>query len=510
MSSPETDAPSGVDAGKTPGAGGPSREINITQNVAQASDAQVIGVKVGTLEGPLTVNETRVVEIAGVAIPLYLLIGLVVVTIFGALGAWLYFVPARMNAPFNVAVAQFGETDRGGAARPSEELQPYDRSTFQALRQELAGLPPQFNPLVWHSSLFPLETRAQIPVVDGTDDRQRAGNAARLANQIGADLLFYGTYDQAQSAFTLNFYISPRLKFATNEIIGADQLGAPIHVSTLTDPVSRTTLNRELTARTDIASRFTLGMMYVLAGYPDDALRVFEQVNLQSAAIGGGLQELVYFFIGEEALGKGRDADALAAFDKALTINPTYARAQLGVGGVYLLRADRLEPARRLAGPELDQAIAEFKKALALPPPPAGAPTDVIAHLGLGTAYRDKGEAYLFSGDYANANAAYDQAIAEIGPLIPVLLQEQQYRLLAQAYLGRAEADQQKAYIQMVQGNKQSSRALYQLAAGDYAECINQLDSSPADEFLKQEIDTKCKPYRQQAQDALASPALAQ
>jgi tetratricopeptide (TPR) repeat protein len=407
-------------------------------------------------------------------------------------------------------VAQFGETASNGAVQASEELQPFDRAAFQALQQELAGLPPQFSPLVWHASLFPLRTRAQIPVVQGADDNQRAENAATLATQIGADLLFYGTYDKTGSSFDLDFYVSPRLKFATNEIIGADRLGAPIQLTNLADPVSKTKLNRELTARTNIASRFTLGLMYVLAGYPDDAVRVFEQVNLQSESIGGGVQELVYFFIGEEALSQNRDADALEAFDKALAINPNYARARLGRGGVYLFRADHLDPAKRLDGPELDQAIAEFKNALALPPPPAGAPTDVVAHLGLGAAYRDRGEAYLFRGDFASANSSFDQAIGEIDPLIGVLLQKQQYRLLAQAYLSRAEANQQKAYILMVRGDKVSSRKMYASAADDYAGCIKQQDSSPEDEFLTQEIQAKCKPYRQLVQDTLSSQPFVQ
>jgi isopropylmalate/homocitrate/citramalate synthase len=117
MSSLQSDQPPGADVTESSDAQGPSRQINVTQNVDRVTNGQVIGVQVGTVMGSLTVNETRVVNIAGVAIPLYLLLGVIGLTIAGVIVAWFSLVPAKMTAPFNVAVAEFGQTEANGAVR---------------------------------------------------------------------------------------------------------------------------------------------------------------------------------------------------------------------------------------------------------------------------------------------------------------------------------------------------------------------------------------------------------
>ena len=397
--------------------------------------------------------------------------------------------PTQMTGLFNVVVAEFGEIDPAGQLHPSTGGQQLSQWIYEGLRLEFENLPTdlrqEFLPLVWHDSLAPQEKGVEIGLVAGDEA------AAELAQKIKADMVIYGNLElnQDSAGFTPKFYVAS-LRGEADEIVGRHQLGRPIDIQTplnLDQQTSRA-LNRKLIARTKALSRFTLGLIYDLNGLSEDALEVFQQATEELDWDDNSGEEIFHYFTGRSALFLERDEEAQAAFEQALAINPDYARAYLGVGSVYFLRAQQLPPEQRLETTDLFRAIDHYQKAIALADEALEPHTKVSAHLGLGLTYRLQGETYLHVGDRDRAGPLFDMAIAEIQPLIDPMQTARQYRYLGQAYQTLGAAYAQQAYIHQVHGDKTGSITLYEKARQAHANCAAQGDKAPNDEILTQKI----------------------
>jgi tetratricopeptide (TPR) repeat protein len=437
--------------------------------------------------------------------------------------------PTRMSGLFNVAVAQFGEVNSKGHVQASSTGTQLSQWIFEGLKLEFDNLPldlrKEFQPQLWHDSLGPTEKGIPLGPILGDTPEARKEAAQKLAATIGADVIIYGNLalNQDPATFTPEFYVAG-LKYQADEVEGRHQLGAPIPVQPPLDPNDRQAnraLNRKLALRAEALSRFTIGLMYDLEGASSDALAVFEAMeqDLADWQEKDEGKEILYYFIGRQALFLSRNTaeaakvgqsvdeliiEAEKYFQLALDSKADYSRARIGLASAYYQRAQLRPAEERLSTPDLANAIKEYQQALAEAVQSADTLTASKAHVGLGVAYRLKGEAYYLTGADEDANFLFNQAIEKLETALPVLAEAGQFRLMGQAYLTLGVAYAQQARIKQDQGDKVASMALYEQALTAYDRCIAQKEQAPNHRVLTEEIIAgACQPYRQKSQEAL-------
>lgn len=478
-------------------------------------------------------------------VPLVVLL-LVVVAALAFLGVS-FLGPAQMQGRFNVAVAEFGELNADGTMQPSPLGQRLSKWVFDQLEraneQEPSGNPVE----IWHDSLPWTETRATIGLISGSTPEARAEAARALAQKIGADVVIYGHLAASENpaALKLEFYVSPRLRTEAVTTIGRYEFGnKPIRVPAnfnQDDPLSREAVAGPLVTRTNALFWLILGLREELLGRSEEALKILRQAEEQLTGWNddGEGKEHLYFFIGQSALFLNRDEEAQDAFERAVAINPKYARAQNALGSVYFKRAQcRLfdvagqnksdnkqytelcqrkdgepivkcpdsEECMSLVKQDLEQTFENYQQGLELAQENHEPEIGTIARLALGMAYRLQGETYYQLRDDVAANRYFDPAIQEIQSVLEPLAAAEQYRLLGQAYQNLGAAYFQKARILQDQGDVEGSRALYEKARAAFDNCTNQGKNAPYyDEILTERIIAACESANKMSEEALLS-----
>jgi len=211
-------------------------------------------------------------------------------------------------------------------------------------------------------------------------------------------------------------------------------------------------------------------------------------------------QEYLFFAQQELADREQNIERARQAFVKSISLNPTYARASIGLGSVFFTQAqDTLaatysdqfsgskEDTYRTVLDQIEPAIQNYQRAVEQSS--SGAPADdflaTTARIGLGTSYRIKGEALYWLGDSAGARQWIAEAVNTLETATHSLTGVQDYRVRAQAYQGLGTVYEWQAFLN---GN---APAMLQQALSAYNQCIEQGDLSPLDTFLKDEIIAK-------------------
>jgi len=462
----------------------------------------------------------NVVQIGTLIVPARLAIVLVVLLVGLVAGsaalAWNLWVPDRMTGLFNIAVAEFGQVDAQGQVRPSPSGQLISQRLFNGLRIEFDNLPfkvrQDLQPQLWHDSLGLIRKRARIGFVPGETREARAEAARQLARRINAHVVIYGNLpaDGSGAGFVPEVYVSPGagIDAEADKLVGVYQPTGAIPVQLLdkaNDPSVRRSITIRLNSWTNEFSLFTIGLMYDLLGYPGRALPVLQQARDELASTGEEGNEVLWFFIGREAMWLKRDEEAQPAFEEAVRLNPNYARARLGLGDIHLNKAYSQSSAERTRSeaPDLEQAIAEYQRALEVAEPSV----KVEALYSLGIVYRLKGETQLNLADYPAADSAFVTAIEYLSDTLDALKNTEQYRLMAQTYLSLGATYEDQGHAQLRQNNKEGSRPLFEKALASYSQCIQQQAASPADLILTDKIIGKlCKPYKKLVEEELARP----
>jgi len=241
----------------------------------------------------------------------------------------------RMSGLFNIAVAEFSAVDGRGRRVDSPEGVALARAVHDRLRVELQGI---------EQSGFDVQLRPpdQTGTLEGAAPVERADAAAAASRKIGADVVVYGTFDtKVPGQFTPEFYVSEEKLLDAEEFLGQYQLGSSVQ---LLDDLSRNVvaqkaLRDQLLGRTGALAEFVVGLSYASLEQWRPALEHFRKAE---AAVGwpdADGKEVLYLFLGNAAA-KLRDYDGAAGFyDRALALNPEYARARLGIAEVLLHRA---------------------------------------------------------------------------------------------------------------------------------------------------------------------------
>jgi tetratricopeptide (TPR) repeat protein len=132
-----------------------------------------------------------------------------------------------------------------------------------------------------------------------------------------------------------------------------------------------------------------LGTAYILCGRVDEAVRLLERVLEQTASSGRiGGQPPLLFTLGESHLHAGRLEEASALAVRALKLVRTHQERGHEAYALRLLGdiAVHRDP------PEVEEADASYRQALALAEAPGMRPLVAHCHLGLGTLYAKTGQ----------------------------------------------------------------------------------------------------------------------
>ncbi len=340
----------------------------------------------------------------------FILIGLVV--IIAALVLYLLLSPreqARMTGDFRVAVAGFVETGHSGDPELGKELAD---GVYLRLQQWWQEQDTGFIVTVWGPE--------RVGAVQGADREEQARSAERLASDIGADMLVYGTIDTSQATWQVapEFYVSAENFHEAQEIVGQHELGRPFPLSGQGNIASRIELSDRLAARTRILSQITLGLAYFSVQRFDRALEAFQAAETVTGWDEQAGQQVLYLLLGNSAAKMGDLDRGEAYLRQALALDPEYARPLVTLAGIQYLRA--LKPFGQTNNPSdvdaslLDQAEATYWQASRASHQPALSDIPTKVHFGLGQcelmrAYSGHG------GSYETAAEEFRAVIAAYG-----------------------------------------------------------------------------------------------
>jgi tetratricopeptide (TPR) repeat protein len=414
--------------------------------------------------------------------------------------------PAQMSGQFRIAVAEFGEIDDKGHARPSENGHVLSQWLFEALQDEYqqnADVELARAIEIWHDSRTDTAQNFKFGFMHGATPGERRESAAKLADRLNAHMVIYGNLvtEGATQELDMEFYLSPQVNDETASLIGPHRLGKPIPLPVPFDtdtPEANIVIGEKIEVRGDALFWLTMGLTQQVLGRSEQALATLRraETELQDWPENDG-KEILYFFIGREELFLAHSQAAEASFRKALEIEPDYARAQVALGSAYLQQARAVKPEERLGEPHyLEKALDNHRQGLELALSAEDSLIEAVARSALAKSYRLLGETHYFLDDYEQANRYFDLAIAEVEQVIQVLADTRQYRLLAQAYEAQGAAYLQQGDILRRQHNPKESQAHFELARTAYQQCIDQGSKAFFDDILREKIiEQGCQRY---------------
>ncbi len=325
----------------------------------------------------------------------------------------------RMSGEWNVAVAGFTNLDTDLRRADVNLIGDVFSNRFI---QEMEGLGNNANLVVqvWGPE--------KVKLISGDDAEKRASEAEKLANEINADMIIYGSIQQIDDSYVLQpeFYVRAENYYEADELVGQHRFGGPISILATRDTLpSQVQLNIELARRSKILALVARGLsLYLLSAY-DQASEFFTQANQDDLWPNLMGRETIYLFQANADIKQQQLEPAKIALEQAIKISPDYGRGYIGLGIVNYLHAsasgDQLSfnPDRQ----DLAQAKEFFEQALRIADiQPASAEIPSKATFGLGQIYLTN----WFLGDESHDQAveSFQKVIAEYADGAKPQLQE--------------------------------------------------------------------------------------
>jgi tetratricopeptide (TPR) repeat protein len=478
----------------------------------------------------------------------------------------------RMTGQFNVFVAEFGEIDESGQVQTDDHGYTLSVAIYETLRRVYDELTVANSDLgrleIWHDRL----RYTAVGVISGETPAERKAAAEEKAQSIGADMLIYGyrVKQEDEEHLQYNFYFrSPALQEVANpetpwnapELIGGTYpFGEPIPVGIGFD-IDATQAKRlvegPLSVRSEALFWITVGLSYSITDQSEDALRIFRQVEEQAP----DWQDrdgkwILYYLWGKEALTLRHYEEAITAFERAIDVNPNSVAAQVGLGGVYLDRAETFfgrgrdlpaeaEQCREAQNSEAgaatlaesmqdaERALTYFQKAQDLLAPSNDVLLQSLVEQSLGLIYRQQGQTQIFVA-YEQLVAAepfgaaldageemLSRAVDTFEQTLGPFEEGERYSELALSHWGVGNSRRLLAHIHLVQAavteenvagdveEQEKAIELLESAVDSYDACIAQRTRLPADLLLKTRIiECACKPGKSEAEAVLATQTL--
>jgi tetratricopeptide (TPR) repeat protein len=286
---------------------------------------------------------------------------------------------------FNVAVSPFRELTADGRVTPSPTGDALASALFDQLDTELAQIKT--------TTGIPINRRSpeETEPVEGVTREQRASAASRVAQRLNADVVVYGVLDSAASGrrFVPEFYLSERSLAKAEELAGQHELGAGVGTKgDVANLVVPKLVGDRVLGRMRAMTQFVIGLgYYALDGHYGEALAHFQAAATVEGWNDADGKEVVYLLLGNAAQKTGDLDRAEAAYQRAVAINPEYARGRLGVAETLFQRAKGTCEAGDADSGGLQRAVGAFRGALDAQVQPALSDVELKADLGLGRVY---------------------------------------------------------------------------------------------------------------------------
>jgi tetratricopeptide (TPR) repeat protein len=326
--------------------------------------------------------------------------------------------PMESKYNLNVVVTEFTVLDEDGSPVRSRDGRELADFLFHRLDSSLDELDLKES--------YEIRPPAHTCPIKGGAREEREDAASALAERIDAHIIIYGVVKQADddSRFAPEFYISYKgFEGAEGgeEITGQHELGRPLPVTLPFDADQfQGVENPALSARAEALGLITIGLSYYATDDYKRALDYFVKAENTEGWVRTAGKEVVYVLLGNASAGltsKAKSTEYLTTtreyYDRALDIDPTYARAKVGQAGVLYIMA--------LGDPSvlswdtvdlgmLDEAAAAYEAALNLGDPPESANIETKVHFGLGQIYFVR--AMVVGGDWlVQAEAEFEQVV---------------------------------------------------------------------------------------------------
>ena len=303
--------------------------------------------------------------------------------------------PDRMTGDFNVAVVPFsliGEADERAGEDVANSIYGRLRENFQDLDSPIIE--------VWGPGEPAL---SPIRAIQGDSAAERALDAAKLAEDIDADIMVYGVVDASGQSWQVipEFFISGQNFRDAAEILGQHSLGGAFAVPGKDRRALRITAGDQLTPRAEILSQLAVGLTYYSITSFERALEQFQHIEEAGLPDQGAGSEVVYLLTGNALAKLAQDGlrnqdrdeaeqqqvdqlllDAETYYQKALEIDDEYARGYVGLANVAYLRFLADGDAENLFA-----AQSAYERALVAKDKPALSDVETKVHFGLGQVY---------------------------------------------------------------------------------------------------------------------------
>lgn len=225
----------------------------------------------------------------------------------------------------------------------------------------------------------------RLPPITGASVEEREANAARLATQINADVIFYGTLDETGAVFTPEFYLAPQNLAQAEEAAGAYRFKLIDNdADVASNPFTERRMRQMIAERSATLARLVLGLGAFTSGVYDEAALFFAEAAADPSWERSAGLELLLLFRGNTAGKLGDYEEAEQFYRQALAADPEYARALLGLAAVQLQRAKGTCTPETTDVAGLQKTIQLYEAALAAQNQPALADIGTKARAGLG------------------------------------------------------------------------------------------------------------------------------
>ena len=247
--------------------------------------------------------------------------------------------PARMTSDYNVVVTEFDARDPAGRAVHSDAASDLSQRLATALSKDVETVGP---------GLIEVRSPEQAGRLAGSTPEERAREARRLADQINADVVVYGWLDESRTTLQPEFYVRDRVLQDAQELVGSFRLGSAIREAAAIDveKAAGIELRETLVSRAKALSELVFGLSYFRLGRFSDAAQHFDVALDAPGWPDSDGKEILYLFRGSSAGSLGDLAAARQWFDRALAINPAFARPT-GSGRGRVSRGEGSMRARR-------------------------------------------------------------------------------------------------------------------------------------------------------------------
>ncbi|HSJ85391.1 MAG TPA: tetratricopeptide repeat protein, partial [Acidimicrobiia bacterium] len=260
---------------------------------------------------------------------------------------------------FNVVVPEFSATDQTSGTRISQAL-------FEQIAITLGGV-TDVN--------IEVAGPGEVGDLAGDTPESRAEAAADLADQVGADVVVYGTLEilEGLSNLSAEFYLSSRGLTGAEELAGIYPLDS-VQLAT-TDPIALSqAASRFLEPKIIALTQLAIGLSHYQLNEYAEAQELFTEAEASWPSSAGRIngREVVLSLLGNVS-GLQNDLDAADDyFTRALDLDPEYSRARFGAAEVGFQRSRGSlcggTGEGDVAG--LEDAIRQFEVLIDLPAPP--------------------------------------------------------------------------------------------------------------------------------------------